>query len=30
MWEALGAGEVRFIGYGSEKDFVSKLQIITK
>ena len=29
-WEALGAGEVRFIGYGSEKDFVSTIQIITK
>ncbi len=30
MWQALGAGEVRFIGYGSEKDFVSKIQIVTK
>ncbi|WP_242393887.1 hypothetical protein [Anaeromyxobacter oryzisoli] len=30
MWAAIGAGEVRFIGYGSEKDFVSKIQIITK
>ncbi len=29
-WQALGAGEVRFVGYGSEKDFVSKIQIISK